>query len=166
MVSLPFWIKKMIQFFHRKGKGSTVNLNILAADVLINTLMLIEWTIFHYHQKEEMIPNRWVLNLQVSYERKLISCPPTITKKIQDNVTEKYIYYWALLRKDIYTHLYISGHKWSTTHRVLKSHRSKMSIMHIYINIYIYVNIYVCIYIYYIYYIIYYMYYLHNWTIT
>ena len=25
-------------------------------------------------------------------------------------------------------YIYISGHKWSTTHRVLKSHRSKMSI--------------------------------------
>ena len=25
----------------------------------------------------------------------------------------------------------ISGHKWSTTHRVLKSHRSKMSVIYI-----------------------------------
>ena len=36
----------------------------------------------------------------------------------------------------IYTHymhmyiLYISGHKWSTTHRVLKSHKSNMSVIY------------------------------------
>ena len=37
------------------------------------------------------------------------------------------IYQWLYI-----THIYtvvISGHKWSTTHRVLKSHRSKMSII-------------------------------------
>ena len=30
----------------------------------------------------------------------------------------------------IYIYTYISGHKWSTTHRVLKSHRSKTSIIY------------------------------------
>ena len=31
---------------------------------------------------------------------------------------------------NIYNIIYISGHKWSTTHRVLKSHRSKMSVIY------------------------------------
>ena len=30
----------------------------------------------------------------------------------------------------IYIYIYISGHKWSTTHRVLKSHNSKMGVMY------------------------------------
>ena len=29
-------------------------------------------------------------------------------------------------------HYITSGHKWSTTHRVLKSHKSKMSVIYIY----------------------------------
>ena len=28
----------------------------------------------------------------------------------------------------LYTHIYICGHKWCTTHRVLKSHKSKMGV--------------------------------------
>ena len=31
----------------------------------------------------------------------------------------------------IYVYLYISGHKWSTTHRALKSHRCKMGVIYI-----------------------------------
>ena len=41
----------------------------------------------------------------------------------------------------IYLYIYINGHKWSTTHRVLKSHRCKMSIIYIYMYIYIYIYI-------------------------
>ena len=43
----------------------------------------------------------------------------------------------------IYLYIYINGHKWSTTHRVLKSHRCKMSIIYIYIYIYMYIYIYI-----------------------
>ena len=36
----------------------------------------------------------------------------------------KYIYYIYIY------YIYISGHKWSTTHRVLKSHRNKISVIY------------------------------------
>ena len=39
-----------------------------------------------------------------------------------------YIFYIYI----IYIYIYISGQKWFTTHRVLKSHRSKMGIIYIY----------------------------------
>ena len=32
--------------------------------------------------------------------------------------------------KSNFLYIYISGHKWSTTHRVLKSHRNKMSVIY------------------------------------
>ena len=52
-----------------------------------------------------------------------------------------------------------SGHKWSTTHCVAKSHRSKMDVIYIYIyNIYIYIYKYIYIYIIYIIYIYIYIY--------
>ena len=43
---------------------------------------------------------------------------------------EKYICIYIYI-SCIYIYIYKSGHKWSTTHRVLKSHRSKMSIIYI-----------------------------------
>ena len=53
-----------------------------------------------------------------------------------------YIYIYIYIK-------YISGYKWSTTQRVLKSHKSKMSVIYRwYIYIYIYIYICMCIYIY------------------
>ena len=61
----------------------------------------------------------------------------------------------------MYVYFYVfSDHKWTTTHRVLKSHRKRMDVItyifiyiyiytHIYIyNIYIYIYIYIYMYIY------------------
>ena len=49
-------------------------------------------------------------------------------------ISQRYIKYTLvhrILYIDIYIYIiYISGHKWSTTHRVLKSHRSKMSVIY------------------------------------
>ena len=44
-----------------------------------------------------------------------------------------YIIYIIYILYKYITHVihYISGHKWSTTHRVLKSHRSKMSVIYV-----------------------------------
>ena len=39
-----------------------------------------------------------------------------------------YIYICVYVCMYVCMYIYVSGHKWSTRHRVLKSHRSKMSI--------------------------------------
>ena len=84
-----------------------------------------------------------------------------------------YIYIVYIYIYILYIYVYISGHKWSTSHRELKSHKSKMSVIYIhswkqyalrlspqwlcansctwarYVRLYIYIDVY--IYIIYIY---------------
>ena len=57
-----------------------------------------------------------------------------------------------------------SGHPWSTTHRVLKSHRSNMNAIYMLIYIYIYIYIYI-LHIYILFYITYIYRYTYTWEL-